>query len=218
MVDDTTGEGNNEDWTPDRPRGVLTQADRELLLSNDEERSKNEIRDARYRIRQRVQNAIKDFGILAGQLDDRDRKLIFQNVFDESSSSIIAAYTFFYLGNSDLFTEDDADDSFHQLLQESIRQADLQRGYLSEVDIDVTIDRTEPDVEDILDQLYAGRGTTIQFNYLVEQGRVKPVLEHIIENSETLRLWSDKAALEEGEEDESFLIGPALAERMLDTS
>lgn len=70
--------------TPDgeeRGRGMLTTADREFLQASDEERASEYSRQARSaawkRIRERVQNGLRDFRLLARQLPEAEREKIF---------------------------------------------------------------------------------------------------------------------------------------------
>lgn len=59
-----------------RERGVLTEADREFLRGDREYQSLSNERAARQRIRQRVRDAIQDFGLLFNYLEPRDRNQI----------------------------------------------------------------------------------------------------------------------------------------------
>ena len=68
-------------WDTDRPRGVLSAADREYLCASDIEREENWSRPARSQreraIRERTTNAILDFSLLFHEAGERDLALIF---------------------------------------------------------------------------------------------------------------------------------------------
>lgn len=66
----------------DRPRGILSPADREYLVASDGEREENYSRSARTQreraIRERAANAFMDFSLLSAHLDASDRAQIFE--------------------------------------------------------------------------------------------------------------------------------------------
>lgn len=68
-------------WGADRPRGILSQADREFLLASDDEREENYSRQAKGNreraIRERLENAILDFSMIFSRLDDRNLEFVF---------------------------------------------------------------------------------------------------------------------------------------------
>lgn len=66
-----------EPTDPDRPRGMLTSADREYLQADNSDISSKSEAQKRYRIRQRVTNGLLDFSLLVNRLPERDREQIF---------------------------------------------------------------------------------------------------------------------------------------------
>ena len=78
-------------WRLDRPRGLLTEADREYLSgTSDLEPQSHGERRARERIRRRVKHALLDFEILFYCLEDRDIEQIYEQpdrVFQAVSSA-----------------------------------------------------------------------------------------------------------------------------------
>jgi len=99
------------DESDERPRGVLSPADRRFLRGEADLQSDQSAYDARYRIRQRVRNALLDFSLLFESLDDRDREQVFDGD-DELTAAIVDAVAFLYLGAANaappremLFTE-----------------------------------------------------------------------------------------------------------------
>lgn len=82
--DDSAPEDYPAEATLERPRGILTKADREYLTGkSDLEPQSHGERRARERIRERVINAFLDFRILERHLEHRDRDRIF-SAFDSS--------------------------------------------------------------------------------------------------------------------------------------
>ena len=72
------------DWV-ERDRGVLTQRDRELLLGRaEDELDQNAWNVRRYNIRERVENAIHDFQILAQSLAITDIQQLFEPAYEWS--------------------------------------------------------------------------------------------------------------------------------------
>lgn len=67
----------------DRPRGMFTPADRAFLLGETEFENDQSERDARYRIRQRAIESIRDFRILVAGLDPADIERVANEVTDE---------------------------------------------------------------------------------------------------------------------------------------
>lgn len=88
---------------PDRPRGVLTPADRKFLRGESELKSKQSRRDARLRIRNRIENAILDFSILFEELEERDLVNVFSSDSVEEKDAfqdgIVDALAFLYWGS-----------------------------------------------------------------------------------------------------------------------
>lgn len=86
----------------DRSRGVLTPADRAFLRGEREFQSKQSQRDARLRIRNRIENSILDFRILFDELEERDSVNVFSSdSVDEKEQlqdGIINTLAFLYRG------------------------------------------------------------------------------------------------------------------------
>jgi len=83
----------------DRPRGVLSPADRAYLLGTREMSHEQSKRNAEARIRERVREAVLDFGLLVHALPEKDRKQVFAGVEDDAFVDGLAAMlSFVYLG------------------------------------------------------------------------------------------------------------------------
>lgn len=121
----------------ERPRGILTEADRAYLRGETELASEQSERNARARIRDRVHEGIRDFEVLIEHLSDRDRQLIFEKRFEEmhgpdAFDALVSALAFLYLGI------DDTELSFEEILREGINVAEAGRDRSASV----TFDRT----------------------------------------------------------------------------
>lgn len=175
----------------ERGRGILTKDDRAFLRGNKEFKNEQSVRDARYRIRERVKNSILDFKILLHHLDEKDRNQIFTtNVHtkDQQSKESIAveeiqkmvnqsrfqtsmsdAVAFLYLGamSIDWHTED--------FLASGVETAEEERGYMIEnVEVSVRVSRSEPDIQELLDRLEQGEGMTAEeLRTLIRSGEVE---------------------------------------------
>jgi len=81
MVADDSDSTDYPVWGTDRPRGILSPADRKFLAMSPEERAENYSRAAKGQreraIRERTRNGIIDFCLLWSGLTDRDRRLLF---------------------------------------------------------------------------------------------------------------------------------------------
>jgi len=83
----------------DRPRGVLSPADRAYLLGTREMSHEQSKRNAEARIRKRVHQAVLDFGLLVHALPEKDRKQVFAGVEDDAFlDGLVATLSFVYLG------------------------------------------------------------------------------------------------------------------------
>lgn len=74
----------------DRPRGILSEGDREFLRE-ERDLSDSAARNARHRIRRRVQAAMTDFELLWNFMSDRDMEQIFHPDSDEERNQVRVA-------------------------------------------------------------------------------------------------------------------------------
>ncbi|MDG5777182.1 hypothetical protein VB773_12260 [Haloarculaceae archaeon H-GB2-1] len=139
----------------DRPRGILSPADRRFLLGQTDMESDQSVYDARYRIRQRVRNAILDFTLLFESLEPTDRRQVFDPPSEDRSSftdALVDALAFFYLGTEGY------EPSRETLLAESVRRAERSMGRRDcVVSAHVSVERADRDqLERILDRVESG--------------------------------------------------------------
>jgi hypothetical protein len=113
-----------------RGRGILTETDRKYLLGEVEYDDKQQQRNRRRYIRERVRNGIIDF-ILLNKLEDRDREQIFSDLDSvhianaktgEASTftGMCAAIELFYIASNG------ADVSFEDILKNGVRDAEKE--------------------------------------------------------------------------------------------
>lgn len=107
----------------DRPRGILTQSDRELLLDRSEELSDRARNQRLIRLRRRVRNALMD-GAPLRNLDPKDRKLIF-HPRDDSEGKLVRGgaallFRFLYIGLKEAGTDIEA------IIEQNAKQAEIE--------------------------------------------------------------------------------------------
>lgn len=137
----------------DRPRGVLTPADRRFLRGDVTLGSEQSRYDAHYRIRNRVRNAVLDHSLLFEHLPERDRQQVFDPEDDRLAEAVVDAVAFCYLGAASL------DASPERLVAEGVRRGERRRrgpdAPALEVDVSVRA-ADEEHIEHIAECLDAG--------------------------------------------------------------
>lgn len=117
----------------ERPRGILSPADRKYLLASDEELRDEYSRQARSKrdeaIHVRVRNALKDFQILVSELSQADFEKIFQQPSAGDINGMTAALSFIYRGTRNGvqvggFGFGSAKASFEPMLRRAIRNSE----------------------------------------------------------------------------------------------
>lgn len=128
----------------DRPRGILTTADREYLTYPEGylDLTEQTARKRRSRIRERVYNAILDFDYLA-KLPEDERRPVFEKVRDgwvngTSSIALRNLFNFVYLGLKSVGLER----GFGKVLERAVEDAEKEfaRGHGDHVEVNVTFD------------------------------------------------------------------------------
>lgn len=112
------------DETDERPRGILSPADRRFLRGEADLQSEQSVYDVRYRIRQRLRNALLDFSLLFECLDDRDREQVFDQREDgdgDLTEAIVDAVAVLALGTVDF------EPSREVLFVEGLQRAERRR-------------------------------------------------------------------------------------------
>jgi hypothetical protein len=137
----------------ERDRGILTESDRAYLRGETTFSSVQSERNARARIRDRLYEGVRDFELLVEQLDDRDRKLVFEKRFGnadgaEAFDALVSAVALLYRGIGD------TDLDFAEVLNEAVNVAEAGEGRAATVDLAVTYERLSP--ESLLHKLESG--------------------------------------------------------------
>lgn len=133
----------------DRDRGILTPADRRMLVGEAEyESGSNSERKARHRVRQRIREAMRDFYLLLNYLDERDLKRAFKQdgpervLHDDVISVFPAALGFLYAAST--AHPDDGVEIFEARLNQGIVAAEVTRkNSTASVEVDIKVDREE---------------------------------------------------------------------------
>lgn len=118
----------------DRPRGILSPADRAYLRGETTFGSDQSERNARARIRRRLLAAVHDTELLTERLSDRDRELVFEKHLGDDPDGVralIATVALLYRG------VDDAGLSFETVLEEGVSRAEAGRDRAAFVEFDV---------------------------------------------------------------------------------
>jgi hypothetical protein len=142
-----------------RDRGILTSADRSFRNGEAELRNEQSRRDARYRIRNRLSNAILDFQILLNSLDEKDSESVFENLLSQNgeeielapSHELIQAITFLYEGI------DGQGFDFEEVLELAIVRSETRQGRIvQDIEIQINVDSETPDPNELLERLRSG--------------------------------------------------------------
>lgn len=149
-------------FDPDRPRGILSTADREYLLGDAEMSHEQSKRNAEARIRERVTNAVLDYALLVHGLEKKDRRQIFEKSVDDPAfvDGLMAMLSFAYLGCKESGIE------FEHVLGPAIRKS--EEVYAADVlgttvDVDVSLDvdaRYGTELDDVTRAIRAGDPVT----------------------------------------------------------
>lgn len=186
------------EFDPDRPRGLLSRADREYLLGLTEMEHEQSKRNAEARIRQRVTEGIVDFYLLVRHLQRKDRKQIFEKGMDDPAFryGLVGMQTFAYMGLKESGME------FEHILEPAITRAEevyAAEGLDSTVDVDVTFDvdvRLGTGLDSVAERLRAGEALAPD-EFLSVMGGEGDVLEDM--ETVTLDLTMGDIGMEHGE-------------------
>lgn len=150
------------DFDIDRPRGMLSKADREYLLGEAEMTHEQSKRNAEARIRNRVHETIVDFNLLVHSLTEKDRRQVFEAAASDPEfvRGLRGMLSFTYLGLKETGVE------FEHVLEPAVRKAEEVHaaGALSStVGVDVTFDVTthaQTTIDDVTARIRDGGAVT----------------------------------------------------------
>lgn len=125
----------------DRPRGVLTEADRRYLLGESDLTHEQSRRNTEARIRERVVNSVLDFALLAQFLKGKDRRQVFEKNLDdeEFEMGLIGMLSLSYVGTKE------SGEEFESYLVPAIRLVEqgfvaAALGTTADVSVDLDVD------------------------------------------------------------------------------
>lgn len=144
------------------------------------------IRDKRYRIRERIKNALLDFVFLI-DIRKEDREKVFQFLSEEGGPTLQSSLEFLYLGITDLDGDVDEEldlDLFVRMVETAITEGErLDRNYLASASVSIDVERTRPDTETLLDKMLDGRGSIEEFIYFIRnEGDRTALFASVVEN------------------------------------
>jgi len=176
-TEDGVSDGDTEEspqpprfYNLERDRGVLTKSDREFLIGEKELEGQAE-RNARYRIRNRVEDALLDFFLL-NAISEEDRKRIFENIISgpDGTKPLTETINFLYQGCFDVAdSQEGGEDLFKESLYTAIRQVERSR-FEVVADPKLSIERDRPDHDKLHNKLIAGNATIQEFTFYMENG------------------------------------------------
>ncbi|GAA0647555.1 hypothetical protein [Salarchaeum japonicum] len=142
----------------ERPRGLLSAADRAYLRGDADLGSTQAERNARARIRDRVEHALLDFEVLLDGLGARDRELVFEKRLGErdgteSFDALVSAMAFLYAGVQD------TDLAFDTVLSEGVNLAEAANDRAARVTFERTYHALDADT--LLRELRAGESLSL---------------------------------------------------------
>lgn len=161
----------------DRPRGILSKADREYLCGQKEYAHAQSESNRKQDIRERVKNGIKDFTLLWLLLDPTERDNIFDEMADEEVDQCIESMvTFAYLGLGQDRHRLEERIERGVLLGANYDTAGRWAGEATDVDASIDIDY-RPDVDALYEQVQEGKTdqlTPAEIGVLVQAGKLQP--------------------------------------------
>ncbi len=174
----------------ERPRGILSPADRKYL-KNPDEYSDQAAYERRQSIVTRVHEAFHDFPVLVSRLEEERRREAFEDRDldhkDHTLNVLSSAFAFLYLGITDTVEPEElAKDAFEDSIADGVQRAYLQRG-ISVDGVTVTIEvDTGPTIEELKDEENPDPETLFQ---LFQAGEMS--IEELRERVEFVSLGED---------------------------
>lgn len=173
----------------DRPRGILSPADRALLLGEADMDHEQSRRNAEARVRQRIIDSIKDFNLLIHALKPKDRRQIFMKSVDDPEfiDGLTTMLSFAYLGMKESGIE------FSHVLKPAIRRTEEAHaantlGTMVDVEVDFNVDtQLRAELDDVRTRLAAADPITPAelFSFLVAEGDVPDDVDTIVVQLDT---------------------------------
>jgi len=165
----------------ERERGILTTADREFLAGK-RDLTDQSARDARFRIRKRLKNGIRDLAFAQYFLEDRDRLPISEDLFskdDFAKANISRPISLFFQIVRDQIDEvKDASEAFSQIVEIGIRTAirdslESPEEYIININVDIQADYYRPDIDALLEKYENNEESLKELTFLREEDEIK---------------------------------------------
>lgn len=163
---------------PSRPRGILSDIDREYLLGQKEYEHPQSEANRKQDIRERTANALQDFVILSSMLSREEREKVFNDESPDQQlqSSLEAVIAFVYLG-----LEEDLHE-LEQIIENGVyigaNQSKLGKwsGEIADVDVSISVEQ-RPDPAELIEKYEQGNTdqlTPAEIGILVRCGQIDP--------------------------------------------
>ncbi|ELY78243.1 hypothetical protein C487_09454 [Natrinema pallidum DSM 3751] len=160
---------------PDRPRGLLSTADREYLVGQREYEHPQSEANRKQDIRERIANAFQDFSILVSYLSEDEREKVFNDIGEDQYQDPLASIiSFLYLGlDGDL-------GKLEKIIEDGIYTgANISKigqwsGEIADVDTSINVER-RPDRSEIIEKFEKGdtdQLTPAEIGILVRSGQL----------------------------------------------
>jgi hypothetical protein len=173
----------SDDSTPlphdtERDRGILTEADRQYLEGEKELKPQSE-REARQRIRNRLENGLLDLALLRFRLRDDDREPVAESIFpDDGQVDQYLTDIFGLLFRMILSTSKDIDQSvnrFEKGIETAFRKVirTVREDALVDINVDMSINIREPDEEKLKTKFNNDEETLEELLYMAENGMIE---------------------------------------------
>jgi hypothetical protein len=174
----------------DRNRGILTQADREYLLGEKDLKSQSE-REARQRIRDRLENALLDISLLNHRISENDREMVADSVLPDTEEGNFHLFDGLnLLFEMTLDTSEDADQALTRFERENkdVIESVIKRvkdNILIDINVDIDMDERDPDIEELVKKYENDKETLDELMYLQNEGAIesdKKYFNHLFEH------------------------------------
>lgn len=180
---------------PERDRGILTQADRELLLDDKELQPQSE-REARQRIRNRLENALLDIQLLHRRIRESDRESVADSTIpDSDEGNLLLMENLAFMFRLVMDTSGDMDRSLvrykegnQDAVESELRR--VEKNVLIDVEVSIDIDGRDPDHDALIQKFENDEETLEELMYLRREGIIEDYeryFDHLIP-----RLWENE--------------------------
>ncbi|MCT9095289.1 hypothetical protein [Haloarchaeobius sp. HME9146] len=191
-----------------RFNGILTSDDYEVLeevakRNHPSQKERAGIRrDARYRIRKRIFQAFVDLSYLNNTLPYKDRKLVFEEIFDEGPHILLEALSLIYHSNSEAGhvngNEIEPHQRFEELLRGAIEYGELLEGRIPEVSVEIKKESESITPEELIDRvIQTGEIKAVESSFLHIVGERDTLFEKMIEREVTVSVVEDGETVEQ---------------------